>query len=247
MGEQRVLAQERALKAAAGADAEVSSTYHYTTGPDGRRYITSAEVTVKGDEAALGRTPGGVRHIEPKAPEQGGVANAEQSSSEERVLAELRATEREVIAHEAAHKAAAGRFGGAVSYTYTRGPDGRSYITGGEVPIHVPPSSDPEKTLRDMEQVQRAAMAPGDPSSQDRSVAAKAAASAAQARREIAAESQPTPYVADDEKTTVSTNMMDAISAYKRSASPLGMWALGRGFERGSGYGYARHALSIAA
>ncbi|MDR1622573.1 MAG: hypothetical protein LBS00_09385, partial [Synergistaceae bacterium] len=77
------------------------------------------------------------------------------------------------------------RFAGAVSYSYTQGPDGKRYITGGEVPIHVPPSDDPEQALRDMEQVQRAALAPGNPSAQDRSVAAAAAAMAAQARQQL--------------------------------------------------------------
>ncbi|MBQ7196425.1 MAG: hypothetical protein IJS40_03355, partial [Synergistaceae bacterium] len=46
----------------------------------------------------------------------------------------------------------------------------------------------PEETLRNMQQVQRAANAPADPSGQDRQVAAKAAAIASKARQEIARE-----------------------------------------------------------
>jgi len=103
---------------------------------------------------------------------------------------ELKRIEQEVIAHEAAHQAAGGALVGAATYTYTQGPDGRRYITGGEVPIHIPASSDPEKTLRDMEQVQRAALAPGTPSAQDLSVAGKAAAAAAQARQELTAKTK---------------------------------------------------------
>ena len=101
---------------------------------------------------------------------------------------ELEQTQREVIAHEAAHQAAAGQFGGGVSYTYTEGPDGKRYITGGEVPIKLKQGSTPEETLRNMQQVQRAANAPADPSGQDRQVAAKAAALAAKARGQIARE-----------------------------------------------------------
>jgi hypothetical protein len=122
--------------------------------------------------------------LRPREPSEGGKRAEENSKSE--VIRELEETEREVIAHEAAHQAAAGRFGGGVSYTYTRGPDGRAYITGGEVPIHVPASGDPEETLRNMEQVQRAALAPHSPSGQDIAVAASAAASAARAWQELA-------------------------------------------------------------
>ena len=98
---------------------------------------------------------------------------------------ELENIQREVVAHEAAHQAAAGELGGSVSYSYTEGPDGQSYITGGEVPIKLKEGRTPEETLRNMQQVQRAANAPADPSGQDRQVAAKAAAIASKARQEI--------------------------------------------------------------
>ena len=49
------------------------------------------------------------------------------------------------------------------------------------------PTTTPEETLRNMQQVQRAASAPADPSDQDQRVAAKAAAMAARAQQEIAA------------------------------------------------------------
>ena len=53
-------------------------------------------------------------------------------------------------------------------------------------PIHFIAGSTPEETLRNLEQVQKAALAPGDPSAQDIRVAAQAAARAAQARHDIA-------------------------------------------------------------
>ncbi|MBQ9419234.1 MAG: hypothetical protein IJU31_02535, partial [Synergistaceae bacterium] len=105
---------------------------------------------------------------------------------------ELENIQREVIAHEAAHKAAAGEFGGEISYSYTEGPDGKSYITGGEVPIKFKEGATPEETLRNMQKVQRAANAPADPSGQDRKVAAKAAAMASKARQEIIREKTET-------------------------------------------------------
>ena len=205
--EQQVLAEEQGLRLDAGPLAEVSTVYHYTLGPDGRRYITGASIVMKGDREDLERVPGGTPTPDTaggsaaadEKPERkdgaskvsgdggpGGALEDKGTPEKDAVVRELRNTEREVIAHEAAHQAAAGRFGGPVSYTRTTGPDGKSYITGGEVPIHFVSGSTPEETLRNMEQVQKAALAPGDPSAQDIRVAAQAAARAAQARHDIA-------------------------------------------------------------
>jgi hypothetical protein len=61
------------------------------------------------------------------------------------------------------------------------------YAVGGEVSIDCSPvKGDPQATVAKMQAIQRAAMAPADPSGQDRSVAAAAAAAAAQARQEMA-------------------------------------------------------------
>lgn len=100
----------------------------------------------------------------------------------------LRATDRKVRAHELAHSAAGGGVvTGAASYEYVRGPDGKLYAVGGEVPIDVSPERTPEATLAKAEAIRRAALAPADPSSTDRQVAAQAAAMAAEARARIAA------------------------------------------------------------
>ncbi|CAH2032517.1 putative metalloprotease CJM1_0395 family protein [Trichlorobacter ammonificans] len=96
----------------------------------------------------------------------------------------LKRTEEKVKAHEAAHKAAGGNLAGSASYSYTQGPDGRSYITGGEVQIDVSGGRTPEETIARMQQVIRAALAPADPSGQDRAVAAQAANQMAQAQQE---------------------------------------------------------------
>jgi len=98
----------------------------------------------------------------------------------------LKATDRRVRAHEQAHLAAGGGLvtGGAV-YQYQTGPDGKQYAVGGEVHIDTGEEKDPEATLRKAEQVKAAALAPADPSGQDRSVAASADAMAAKARLEI--------------------------------------------------------------
>ncbi len=100
-------------------------------------------------------------------------------------LQKLRITEQKVKAHEMAHKIAAGDLGGAPKYKYKKGPDGKMYIVGGEVPIKVKKGKTPEETVEIAQRVRRAALAPADPSPQDRAVAAKATAMEMQARLEM--------------------------------------------------------------
>lgn len=109
------------------------------------------------------------------------------SDEQKQEVRELKKTDREVRSHEAAHKAAAGAYArGAAQFETVVGPDGRRYAVGGEVGIDASPvSGNPEATVRKMEQVARAALAPSDPSAQDRAVAAQARQAGAEARREI--------------------------------------------------------------
>ena len=92
-------------------------------------------------------------------------------------LRELKLRDAEVRAHESAHMAAGGgHVNGGAGYTYQKGPDGRQYAIGGHVSIDassVP--GDPEASREKAQQVRRAALAPGEPSGQDRQVAARAA------------------------------------------------------------------------
>lgn len=101
----------------------------------------------------------------------------------------LQQTEEKVIAHERAHMSAGGQFAGGVSYQYTQGPDGKRYISGGEVPISIRPGRNPAETVRNMQQVRRAALAPADPSPQDLSVASAASLIEMKAAHEISGSS----------------------------------------------------------
>lgn len=104
------------------------------------------------------------------------------------VISELANRDREVRAHEQAHAAVGGAHAGSPTYTYTQGPDGKRYASGGEVSIDVGAvANDPQATLTKMEIVIRAALAPAEPSAQDRSVASQAQAQMAVARAELAA------------------------------------------------------------
>lgn len=111
------------------------------------------------------------------------------TQDEQREVEQLKRRDREVRAHEAAHLAAAGRHArGGASYEYERGPDGRQYAVGGEVQIDTSKPDDPQQALQKAQQIRAAALAPAQPSSQDRAVAAQAAVMASEARAELAQE-----------------------------------------------------------
>ena len=94
-----------------------------------------------------------------------------------KVVQELEARDREVRQHEQAHASVGGQHTGAPSLEYTRGPDGRMYATGGEVSVDTSAvANDPQATIEKMRTVIAAALAPVEPSTQDRQVAAKAQA-----------------------------------------------------------------------
>ena len=122
------------------------------------------------------------------------------SQEDARKLAELQRRDREVRAHEAAHQAAAGHLArGGPSFTYETGPDGQRYAVAGEVKIDASPvPGDPAATARKMQRVRAAALAPADPSSTDRSVAAKAAQEAVAARAEAAQAAREEDAAVDD-------------------------------------------------
>lgn len=108
------------------------------------------------------------------------------TDEEKREVERMKRREREVRAHEMAHKTAAGELAqGAIRYEYEMGPDGKRYVTGGSVNLDVAPvPGEPEKTIKKAQKIQRAALAPAKPSTQDRQVAAQAAAMERQARME---------------------------------------------------------------
>lgn len=78
--------------------------------------------------------------------------------------------------------AGAGLITRGASFTYETGPDGKRYAVGGEVGIDVSGGRTPEETLAKAERIRAAALAPAEPSAQDRQVAAEADQMAAEAR-----------------------------------------------------------------
>ena len=121
-----------------------------------------------------------------RAGESSGVKREQDLTQKEKeVVQELRQREREVERHEQAHQMAGGRYAGPANYQTARGPDGRVYKVGGEVPIDTSPADSPEETVDKMRQVIEAALAPAQPSAQDQRVAAQARQQLMEAKGEM--------------------------------------------------------------
>lgn len=109
-----------------------------------------------------------------------------ETQSQYQQLLQLQSRDQEVRAHEQAHLAVAGPYArGGAAYVYQRGSDGRLYAVGGEVAIDVGKERTPEATIRKMQTVRRAALAPLNPSAADRQIAARASLLLAQAQQEL--------------------------------------------------------------
>ncbi|MCM8611073.1 putative metalloprotease CJM1_0395 family protein [Accumulibacter sp.] len=109
------------------------------------------------------------------------------SEADRQRLQSLQRSDRQVRAHEMAHVAAGGSLvRSGASFSYAIGPDGQRYAVGGEVAIDTSPGRNPEETLDKAARIRAAALAPADPSPQDRQVAALATRLAMQASMELA-------------------------------------------------------------
>jgi hypothetical protein len=114
-----------------------------------------------------------------------GATSSQLSPEQQQQVNRLKAIDRKVHAHEQAHMAAGAGLTGGASFEYTRGPDGRQYAVAGEVRINLSSAQTPEASIERARQIQAAALAPADPSPQDRAVAAAAALMESQARAEL--------------------------------------------------------------
>lgn len=107
----------------------------------------------------------------------------------QREVARLAETDRKVRAHEQAHLSAGGNLvRGGASYEYKTGPDGKRYAVGGEVSIDTSEGRTPAETLTKAQRIYATAMAPADPSPQDRAVASMAKQMESQAAQNLAAQ-----------------------------------------------------------
>lgn len=125
-----------------------------------------------------------------KVDEKSKIAADQKKKEQEvqQVIQQLKSRDLEVKNHEQAHLAAGGQYvTSGANYVYQTGPDGNRYAIGGEVGIDTSPvPGSPEATLLKAQQIQSAALAPAQPSTQDYSVARAAMQMANNARVELA-------------------------------------------------------------
>jgi len=200
---------------------------------------TAAAKTAPGGTAAAARTqaiskpePASAQkaEAEPSKPAQ---ASEELSEEEQRQVQKLKQADAKVRAHEQAHSSAGGSHAGGPSYEFTTGPDGKRYATSGEVQIDTTPvKGNPEATVRKMDTVIRAALAPSDPSSQDLAVARQAQATRAQAQIEASkkreaerngnnegSDSAENPDAAEKSPGSLESTVLQANAAYAQTQS----------------------------
>ena len=119
--------------------------------------------------------------------DEGRENSNELSEADKDVVRQLKDRDAEVRRHENAHASVGGQYAGSPQYEYQTGPDGKRYAVGGSVSIDISPvPGEPEKTIEKMRIVRAAALAPAEPSGQDRRVAAEATKTEASARSELA-------------------------------------------------------------
>ena len=125
----------------------------------------------------------------------------------------LKRADQQTREHEQAHRAV-GRelIKGPAAYSYRAGPDGRSYAVGGEVSIDTSPARTPEETMAKAERIQDTALAPREPSPQDRNVAALAQAMALEARIEAASRRNERKLAATYGAKDAATQLLQAIA-----------------------------------
>ncbi len=118
--------------------------------------------------------------------DQSKIKNTREEQKENKKLEELKKRDQEVRRHEQAHIAAAQDLliRGA-NYKYEKGSDGKMYAVSGDVAIDVSEGKTPKETLKKAKKIIKSALAPQDPSSKDKEVAAQARKMEQKAKREI--------------------------------------------------------------
>ncbi|MCP3852628.1 MAG: hypothetical protein GY694_20735 [Gammaproteobacteria bacterium] len=229
-----VVFSQSALKAEESGAAKQSAD-KFTLSDEAKQLISQGKATEQGSETVVKEPLEDKAASADKEPNEKTSANGNSSTelTEEELqqIDELKKRDAEVRAHEQAHTSAAGSLAnGGANIDYETGPDGKRYAVSGEVNIDasgVP--GDPQATLRKAQHIRRAALAPVDPSAQDRSVAAEASRMEVQARAEISEQSRAVQgeYIAantpendffDSKKSQVEKNIQDTYAKIQNAS-----------------------------
>ncbi len=182
-------------------DADVVSISPAAIAAANKSHETSSHTPDKQDEADDSNPTQPGEDAEASSADVDRKANGEAlTKDEQKQVQELKDRDRETRTHEQAHKSAAGSYaqGGPV-FEYQQGPDGQRYAVGGNVSIDssaIP--GDSQATIQKMQVIRRAALAPSNPSDQDRKVAAQASQAEQQARTELRQSNEDETTSAED-------------------------------------------------
>ena len=155
----------------------------------------------------------------PQEPEDLNAADEELSAEEKQEVEKLKERDQEVRRHEQAHLAAAGGLAtGGANYKFKTGPDGQQYAVGGEVGLKIPEGGSPEESIRIAAQIERAALAPAEPSSSDRQIAAKARRQKTEAQQELHEQR------VNEAKQTYSSENPESLSVKDLSSELVSEW-----------------------
>jgi len=200
---------------ALGSDSQVDNIL---TAPSGLQGAGTEDTPLAAD------FPGSPQNIEEEAadesfsgvPTETSITGEVLDEAQLKELESLKQREAEVIRHEQAHAAVGGSVTGAPEYEYTTGPDGNRYILNGEVSVTFSANT-PEEKLAEAELVQKAALAPAEPSAQDRAVAREASARAREAEAEIRALEQEEIQ----EETESDPTAEESVESFDKSADVI--------------------------
>jgi hypothetical protein len=173
------------------ASSMASSHYFMRTTPVGEESLDLQDSTLKPIEQAAKTSAehsslASKQEFYEQAISKERAAQAKQDDVEQQAIKKLSTLDREVRNHERAHAAVGGQYAGAPRYDYEKGPDGVNYAVAGEVPISTGKiSGNPELTIEKAQIIRRAALAPAEPSAQDRKIAAEAVQLEAEAHLEL--------------------------------------------------------------
>lgn len=176
-------------------------------------YVTSAQPASGGGVARQSLTSQ-TSVSSSSSPAAIGAGSSSLSASAQSKVDQLKVIDRKVKAHEQAHIAAGGELiRGGANFSYQKGPDGQLYAVGGDVSIDTSPGRTPEDTVVRAQRIRSAALAPADPSAQDRQVAADASTMELHARSAVAA-SKNTEFTSADNgevKAATSSSVSGAV------------------------------------
>ena len=202
--------------AEADENSESSGAHHQSANPEEQDQLILSGTTLERLKA-MTRDEGASAEMGP-----GGKELTEEEQEEVEALEER---DREVRRHEQAHFQAGGKYANPPKYEYQTGPDGKRYAVGGSVNIDTSEiSDDPRATLEKARVIKRAALAPEEPSAQDRKVAREADRMASEAQQELSEErvrgsGEQTGAVVDAEDITSADGLSESLEAVKDSAS----------------------------